>query len=68
MVGGGTVSTRPDPDLAVGCVCPDGHRAGLLGVGGPSRDQLIAGFKRDHPQEEGHRWVERLPKQKGDPK
>jgi hypothetical protein len=52
----------------VGCVCPDGHRAGLLGLAPAVRDQHIAAFKRDHPQEQGHRWVDRLPKQQGDPK
>jgi hypothetical protein len=52
----------------IGCLCPDGRRAGLLGLYPPARDQHIAAFKRDHPQQEGHRWVDRLPKQQGDPK
>jgi hypothetical protein len=52
----------------IGCLCPDGRRAGLLGLYPPVRDQHIAAFKRDHPQDQGHRWVDRLPKQQGDPK
>jgi hypothetical protein len=48
----------------------DQTRTGVaIHTSGPSRDQQIAQFDRDHPDgENGHRRVKKLPKAKGDPK
>jgi hypothetical protein len=60
-----TIRNTP-PDRA--CLHPDGTGVAIH-TSGPSRDQQIAQFDRDHPDEaDGHRRVQRLPKAKGDPR
>jgi hypothetical protein len=60
-----TIRNTP-PDRA--CLHPDGTGVALH-TAGPSRDQQIAQFDRDHPDgENGHRKVKKLPKAVGDVK
>jgi hypothetical protein len=49
------------------CVHPDGTGVAIHCAGSPDQARQVATFDRDHTGP-GHERVERLPKQKGDPK